>query len=107
MILAEISRARFNLIDGHDRLARPRRDRYKFLWAYFVDPRHHARFLTSIRVYDAYVSYWDENIELLEGSCPTISSSTERVKDAMDIRFLNDRDEGFFAVRRGSRNSGN
>jgi hypothetical protein len=65
VILAEISPGNFNLIDGHHRLARARREGRGSLWAYRVGPEHHTRFLTSFRAYEVYVAYWNDKVRAL------------------------------------------
>ena len=62
VVLAEISPGNYNLIDGRHRVARARRDECKFIWAFRLDARSHTKFLTSIRAYDAFVSYWNEKL---------------------------------------------
>lgn len=62
VILAEISPGNFNLIDGHHRLARARRDGCETLLAVRIGPDQHCAFLTSVKAYRAYVAYWNEKV---------------------------------------------
>lgn len=62
ILLAEISPARFNVIDGHHRVAKARREGVMNLPAHRIACPHHLRFLTSTRAYGAYVEYWNEKL---------------------------------------------
>ena len=57
VILAEISPGQFNLIDGHHRLARARREGRAAIPAYRIGPEHHTAFLTAKTSYESYVTY--------------------------------------------------
>jgi len=59
ILLAEISPGHYNVIDGHHRIARARRERAAVLPAVRVGSPHHIAFLTSTRAYQAYVEYWN------------------------------------------------
>ena len=59
ILLAEISPYRYNVIDGHHRIASARRERSAALPAVSVRCPHHIAFLTSTRAYKAYVEYWN------------------------------------------------
>ena len=59
ILLAEISPGHYNVIDGHHRIARARRERSAVLSAVTVRCPHHIAFLTSTRAYQAYVEYWN------------------------------------------------
>lgn len=59
ILLAEISPGRFNLIDGHHRVAKARREAVGTLPAHRVSCPFHVRFLTSTRAYERYVDYWN------------------------------------------------
>ena len=63
IVLAEISPARFNVIDGNHRLERARRDGAESLPAYRLSPSEHHRFLTSTRAYEEYVAYWNSKLD--------------------------------------------
>jgi len=63
IILAEISPARFSIIDGNHRVEKARRDGIRTLLAYRVGPHHHHRFLTSVTAYKKYVEYWNSKAE--------------------------------------------
>jgi hypothetical protein len=62
ILFAEISPGLFNLIDGHHRVAKARREGVKTLPAHRVACPHHVRFLTSTLAYERYVEYWNEKI---------------------------------------------
>ena len=63
VVLAEISPGRFNLIDGHHRLEKARRNGVGTVQAYQLTAVQHVRFLTSRRAYLAYVEYWNGKVE--------------------------------------------
>jgi hypothetical protein len=63
ILLAEISPGLFNLIDGHHRVAKARREGIGTLPARRVACPHHVQFLTSTRAYQQYVEYWNEKLE--------------------------------------------
>ncbi len=64
ILLAEISPGRFNLIDGHHRVAKARRERVATLPAHRVACPFHVRFLTSTRAYELYVEYWNDKLPM-------------------------------------------
>lgn len=66
ILLAEISPGLFNLIDGHHRVAKARREGVRALPAHRIYCPHHVRFLTSTRAYERYVAYWNEKLALSE-----------------------------------------
>jgi hypothetical protein len=66
ILLAEISPGRFNLIDGHHRVAKARREGVRTLPARRVACPFHVQFLTSTRAYERYVEYWNEKLALGE-----------------------------------------
>lgn len=66
ILLAEISPGLFNLIDGHHRVAKARREGLRTLPAHRVACPHHVPFLTSTRAYERYVEYWNEKLTLRE-----------------------------------------
>lgn len=63
VILAEIAPARFNLIDGHHRAAKARREGVLSIPAYRICCPEHVPFLTSIRAYETYVEYWNSKVD--------------------------------------------
>ncbi|GFE90615.1 ParB/Srx family N-terminal domain-containing protein [Steroidobacter agaridevorans] len=67
ILLAEISPGRFNLIDGHHRVARARREEVATLPAHRVACPFHVPFLTSTHAYERYVEYW--NGKVASGAC--------------------------------------
>lgn len=62
IILAEISPARYNVIDGNHRLERAFREELTEVSAYKLTMNQHFRFLTSAEAYIAYVRYWNEKV---------------------------------------------
>lgn len=62
LILAEIAPGRFNLIDGHHRRAKARRDGVMSLPVYRLSVEQHIGFLTSKKSYEIYIGYWNEKI---------------------------------------------
>ena len=64
VLLAEISPGRFNLIDGHHRVEKARRDGVETLWAYRLTAAQHVRFLTSTSAYLAFVGYWNDKVRV-------------------------------------------
>jgi hypothetical protein len=59
VLLAEISPGRHNLIDGHHRVARARRDGVPSVRAWRIACPRHLPFLTSDAAYQKYVEYWN------------------------------------------------
>lgn len=62
IIMAEIAPYQFNVIDGHHRLEKARREERAVILAHKVPAEHHVCFLNSTKAYVAYVEYW--NIKL-------------------------------------------
>jgi hypothetical protein len=63
VILAEIAPDRYNLIDGHHRVAKARRAGLPSVPAHRIRCPEHVAFLTSTRAYEAYVEYWNSKLE--------------------------------------------
>jgi hypothetical protein len=63
IIMAEISPDQFNVIDGHHRLEKARREGVEVVLAYKVPVEHHIFFLNSIDGYLAYVEYWNNKLK--------------------------------------------
>jgi hypothetical protein len=63
IVLAEISPGRYNVIDGHHRLERARREGFETIPVYRVGAELHHAFLTSANSYKAYVKYWNSKLE--------------------------------------------
>ena len=63
VILAEIAPSRFNLIDGHHRVAKARSEGVLSIAAYRIRCPEHVAFLTSTRAYEMYVEYWNSKVE--------------------------------------------
>lgn len=63
VILAEIAPGRYNLIDGHHRVAKARRGGVPSIPAYRIRCPEHVAFLTSKRAYEAYVEYWNSKVD--------------------------------------------
>jgi ParB/Sulfiredoxin domain len=65
ILLAEIAPDRYNLIDGHHRVARARRGGIHSIPAYRLRCPEHVAFLTSIRAYQTYVGYWNDKVDAI------------------------------------------
>ena len=63
VILAEIAPDLYNLIDGHHRVAKARREGVLSIPAYRIRCPEHIAFLTSTRAYEAYVEYWNSKVD--------------------------------------------
>jgi hypothetical protein len=63
VILAEIAPGRYNLIDGHHRVAKALRGGVPSIPAYRIRCPEHVAFLTSTRAYQAYVEYWNSKVD--------------------------------------------
>ncbi len=63
VIVAEISPGRYNLIDGHHRMAKARRIELATLPAYRLQAHEHLQFLTTRKAYDAYIDYWNGKVK--------------------------------------------
>ncbi len=70
VILAEIAPGRYNLIDGHHRVAKARRERVPRAPAYRIRCPEHVAFLTSTRAYETYVEYWNSKVDDASGPQP-------------------------------------
>lgn len=62
IIMAEISPNQFNVIDGHHRLEKARRESMEVVLVYKVPAEHHILFLDSTEGYQAYVEYWNNKL---------------------------------------------
>jgi len=76
ILMAEIAPGRYNLIDGHHRVARARREGARTLPAYKLRCPHHVPFLTSSKAYEKYVEYWNSKLKDLNGATSKRPSST-------------------------------
>ena len=63
IVLAEISPGRFNLIDGHHRTVRARRDGVRTLPGWRIRSPDHVAFLTTTRAYETYIEYWNGKVK--------------------------------------------
>lgn len=63
ILLVEIAPDRYNVIDGHHRVAKARREDVPRIPAYRVPCPEHVPFLTSIRAYESYVEYWNGKLD--------------------------------------------
>jgi hypothetical protein len=63
IVLAEISPGLYNLIDGHHRAARARRDGVRTLPGWRIRCPEHVAFLTSTMAYEKYVEYWNGKVK--------------------------------------------
>ncbi len=70
VILAEIAPSRYNLIDGHHRVAKARREGVPNIRAYRIGCPEHVAFLTSARAYETYVEYWNSKVDDALGTFP-------------------------------------
>ena len=66
IVLAEIAPDRYNLVDGHHRLARARREGVQVLPAWRIHCPEHTAFLTSVKAYEVYVGYWNGKVKELQ-----------------------------------------
>ena len=63
ILMAEIAPGRYNVIDGHHRVAKARREHVAAIPVRRVPCPEHVAFLTSNRAYAAYVEYWNSKIK--------------------------------------------
>jgi hypothetical protein len=63
VLLAEIAPGRHNLIDGHHRVAKARRDGVPTVHARRIACPRHVPFLTSAAAYEKYVEYWNSKVK--------------------------------------------
>lgn len=63
IVLAEIAPEQYNLIDGHHRAERARREGVKTLKAYKIRAEQHVAFLTTEKAYHIYVEYWNDKLK--------------------------------------------
>jgi len=62
VVLAEIAPEQYNLIDGHHRAERARREGVRTLKAYKIRAEQHVAFLTTEKAYRSYVDYWNDRL---------------------------------------------
>jgi hypothetical protein len=62
VLLAEIAPGRHNLIDGHHRVAKARRDGVPTVPARRIACPWHVPFLTTTAAYEKYVQYWNSKV---------------------------------------------
>jgi len=65
VVLAEIAPQRYNVIDGHHRMEKARRESVTALPCYRITPEVHSLFLCSQEAYDSYIDYWNEKVDEL------------------------------------------
>lgn len=63
IVLAEIAPGSYNVIDGHHRLEKARRQGVDTLPAFRLGATQHVPFLTSVKAYRAFVAYWNGKVE--------------------------------------------
>jgi hypothetical protein len=63
VLLAEIAPGRHNLIDGHHRVAKARRDGIPAIHARRIHCPRHVPFLTTTQAYEKYVEYWNSKLK--------------------------------------------
>jgi hypothetical protein len=68
ILMAEISPGRYNLIDGHHRMEKARRNAVLSVPARRIRCPEHVSFLTSTSAYEAYVEYWNSKVQEMKGS---------------------------------------
>jgi hypothetical protein len=73
ILLAEIAPGRYNVIDGHHRLAKAHREGLRRMPVHRVRCPEHLGFLTSARAYEAYVEYWNSKLD-------SVPRNTRRVR---------------------------
>jgi hypothetical protein len=78
ILLAEIAPGRHNLIDGHHRVAKARRDGTTTLPARRIHCPHHVPFLTSATAYEKYVEYWNSKVKDMRPRPPKASNLGRR-----------------------------
>ena len=63
ILLAEIAPGRYNVIDGHHRIAKARREGIPTLTCHRLRCPEHVPFLTSATAYEKYVEYWNTKVD--------------------------------------------
>ncbi len=63
IVLAEIAPGRYNVIDGHHRIAKARREGVLTLTCHRLRCPEHVAFLTSATAYEKYVEYWNSKVD--------------------------------------------
>lgn len=63
ILLGELAPGHFNVIDGHHRVAKARREALSSIAAHRVRCPDHVAFLTSTRAYETYVEYWNSKLD--------------------------------------------
>lgn len=62
VLLAEISPGRFNLIDGHHRMEKARRENVEIVKSYKLKGEQLIPYFIAVRGYEAFVGYWNTNL---------------------------------------------
>jgi hypothetical protein len=70
ILMAEIAPGRYNVIDGHHRLANARRENVAVIPVRRFGCPEHAAFLTSDRAYEKYVEYWHSKLKEMSPALP-------------------------------------
>ena len=63
IVLAEIAPGRYNVIDGHHRIAKARREGARTVAGHWLRCPEHVPFLTSATAYQKYVEYWNSKVD--------------------------------------------
>jgi len=84
VIHAEIAPGRYNLIDGHHRVAKARLEGVPSILAYRIRCLQHVAFLTSTRAYEAYVEYWNSKVDDAAGNRP-VRNRTRRLRGSRAV----------------------
>jgi len=83
-VIAEIAPGRYNLIDGHHRVAKARLEGVPSIPAYRIRCPQHVAFLTSTRAYEAYVEYWNSKVDDAAGNRP-VRNRTRRLRGSRAV----------------------
>lgn len=86
VILAEIAPGQYNLIDGHHRAARARREGMERIPAYRIPCPEHITFMTSTRAYVTYVEYWNAKVDDLFGIRPRRARRAHELRSTGQLR---------------------
>jgi hypothetical protein len=78
ILLAEIAPGHYNVIDGHHRVAKARRQDVQCMLANRVRCPEHVAFLTSTRAYETYVEYWNSKLEAVSPSAQGVRRENRR-----------------------------
>ena len=63
IILAEINPGNYNVIDGNHRLCKAYNGGFECIMAYKIMVKEHLPFLVTLKVYQAFVNYWNGKVD--------------------------------------------